>query len=200
MHQIFSMWYWKHEEMKVMDEYLWVIMQVAGWSYCGRSISRVMEFWFKVHPLVYMCIVDHMYSQLWLAQILTCAGPSGAYLFCMSESVCMIAWILLLVLTNCNYSRPLINVVVKFSLVFKEVWYHIWKVSLNFIASVPFFFRLVSVKCIHNFWCVDDISSSYHELYAIEFGCLIFVDGQLTYLLTYLLTYSMEQGPSWEAS
>ena len=174
----FSVWDWKHEEMKVVDEYLWVIMQVAGWSYCGRSVSWVMEFWFKVHPLVYMYIVDHIYSQLWLVQILTCAGPSGTYLLCISESVCIIAWILLVALTNCNYSRPLINVLLKFSLMYKEVWYCICKVPLTIIVAVLFVFRLVSVKCIHNFWWVDDIISSYHDMYAVEFGCLIFIDGQ----------------------
>jgi len=151
---------------------------VTAWSYCGRSVSRVMELWFKVHSFVYMYIVDHMYSQLWLAQILTCTGPYGAYLLCLSESVCIIAWILLLVLTNCNYSRPLIDVVVKFSLVYKEVWYRICKVPLTFIVSVLFFFWLFSVKCTHNLWWVDDIISSYHDLYAIEFGCLMFIDGQ----------------------
>jgi len=82
---------------------------------------------------------------------------------CLSESVCIIAWILLLALTKCNYSRPLINVVVKFSLVYKEVLIPYLQGASDFY-SFNFLF----------------LSIGFCEVYTqvVMSGCLIFIDGQ----------------------
>ena len=42
----------KHRETKEAEEYCWAITQAAGRSCCGRSGSSVLEFGFRLDPLV----------------------------------------------------------------------------------------------------------------------------------------------------
>lgn len=44
-------------------QYCWLITLAAGWSYCGQSLSSVLEFRFHMEALVYTGIPDHMYTK-----------------------------------------------------------------------------------------------------------------------------------------
>jgi len=59
---------------EVVDEYCWLITLAAGWSYCGQSVSSVLEFKFHLEAVVYTGIRDHTYTKLQLSQNSTCPG------------------------------------------------------------------------------------------------------------------------------
>jgi len=54
--------------MKVAEEYRWAITQAAGWLYCCRLVSSVLELRFQLYSPVCIHTVDHMYTQFILAQ------------------------------------------------------------------------------------------------------------------------------------
>jgi hypothetical protein len=51
----FSLQEWKHSKMKMVEEYHWVITQVAAQSRCSQSGSSALKFSFQ--------LVDHKYTE-----------------------------------------------------------------------------------------------------------------------------------------
>jgi hypothetical protein len=43
----------KYNKAEVVDEYCWLITLAEGWSYCGQSVSSVLEFRFHPEALTY---------------------------------------------------------------------------------------------------------------------------------------------------
>lgn len=57
----------KCNKAEVVDEYCWLITLAAGWSYCGQSVSSVLEFRFHLEALICTGILDHTYTKFELA-------------------------------------------------------------------------------------------------------------------------------------
>lgn len=58
--------------MKVVEEYHWMITQVAEQLCCSHLSSIVMDFGFQLGFLVYTRKVDHLNTMSWLVQNSTC--------------------------------------------------------------------------------------------------------------------------------
>jgi hypothetical protein len=63
----FSLQKGKHE-IKMAEEYCWVITLVVSRSCCGQPGSSVLEYGFQLDTIVHTHTVEHMDTQFRLAQ------------------------------------------------------------------------------------------------------------------------------------
>jgi len=85
----YSLWEWKHNEIKVVEKYCSVVIQLEEWPCLSRSGSSVLEFGFQLE-LACICIYSWPYVYWVLTRPnLTCTRTSSTQPFSKSGSLYM---------------------------------------------------------------------------------------------------------------
>jgi hypothetical protein len=82
------LWEWRHNAMKLAEEYCWTMTQAAGWSCRDGSDSIALEFGFQLDSLLYRSKFYRKGILSWLTQNSSWTGLSGAELKRRLGNIC----------------------------------------------------------------------------------------------------------------